>query len=97
MNETNVRVVLDPIDAVVKEGIRLQTGETVPIDVLICATGFDLSWKPRFPILGRSGINLQDQFDVRPIGYLGIAAPNMPNYLGPYTILLHPITVKRAY
>ncbi|RKL20092.1 hypothetical protein BFJ72_g15094 [Fusarium proliferatum] len=92
MNEKNVRVVLDPIDAVVTNGVRLQTGDTVPIDVLICATGFDLSWKPRFPILGRDGINLQDQFDVRPVGYLGISAPNMPNYLvyfGPNSPLAH--------
>ncbi|KAH7245004.1 putative monooxygenase [Fusarium tricinctum] len=81
MNETNVRVVLDPIDSVVKEGIRLKTGKTILIDVLICATGFDLSWKPRFPIHGRNGINLQDQFEVRPVGYLGISVPNMPNYL----------------
>ncbi|KAG7436972.1 putative sterigmatocystin biosynthesis monooxygenase stcW [Fusarium oxysporum f. sp. raphani] len=92
MNETNVRVVLDPIDAVVEEGIRLKTGETIFIDVLICATGFDLSWKPRFPIIGRNGTNLQDQFEVRPVGYLGISAPDVPNYLvyfGPNSPLAH--------
>ncbi|KAI3572435.1 hypothetical protein IWW34DRAFT_637488 [Fusarium oxysporum f. sp. albedinis] len=92
MNETNVHVVLDPIDAVVEEEIRLKSGETISIDVLICATGFDLSWKPRFPILGRNGTNLQDQFKVRPVGYLGISAPNMPNYFvyfGPNSPLAH--------
>ncbi|SCO91332.1 related to steroid monooxygenase [Fusarium oxysporum] len=92
LNEDNVRVVLDPIDSVVKDGIRVKTGETILFDVLICATGFDLSWKPRFPILGLHGSNLQTQYDVRPFGYLGICAPKMPNYFvyfGPNSPLAH--------
>ncbi|RKK07518.1 putative sterigmatocystin biosynthesis monooxygenase stcW [Fusarium oxysporum f. sp. cepae] len=92
LNEENVRVVLDPIDSVVKDGIRVKTGETILFDVLICATGFDLSWKPRFPILGLHGSNLQTQYDVRPFGYLGICAPKMPNYFvyfGPNSPLAH--------
>lgn len=49
-------------------------------------TGFNTSWVPRFPIVA-NGINLQDLYRDKPIGYLGVAAPQMPNYLtiyGPY-------------
>jgi hypothetical protein len=41
---------------------------------------------PRFPIIA-NGINLQDIYREKPVGYLGVAAPQMPNYLtiyGPY-------------
>lgn len=82
MNEPNVRVVLDHIDKVVPHGITLTTGETLNFDVIVCATGFDLSWKPRFPIVGRNNSNLQDQYKERPTGYLGICVQNMPNYFG---------------
>lgn len=49
-------------------------------------TGFNTSWVPRFPIIAK-GINLQDIYREKPIGYLGVAAPQMPNYMtvhGPY-------------
>lgn len=82
MKESNVRVVFDHIDKIVAEGITLESGETINVDIIICATGFDLSWKPRFPIIGRNESSLHDQFAQRPTGYLGIAVQNMPNYFG---------------
>ena len=33
-----------------------------PVDVVICATGFDEAYKPRFPIIGRHGIDLRDKW-----------------------------------
>lgn len=61
-------------------------GHEIEIDVLILATGFNTSWVPRFPIIA-NGRNLQDIYSQNPLGYLGIAAPSMPNYFtfyGPY-------------
>ena len=57
-------------------------------DIIICATGFDTSYRSRFPILGRDGINLQDAWAKDPEVYLGIAAAGFPNmflFLGPHS------------
>lgn len=51
------------------------------MDVLICATGFDTTFKPRFPLIGPKGNNLQDDWAEEPKSYLGLAAADMPNYM----------------
>lgn len=76
----NVRVVTDEIEQVTKDGMRFSTGEQVDVDVLVCATGFDVSYRPRFPIIGRGGIDLRDKWKSRPTSYLAMAAADMPNY-----------------
>ncbi|KAJ0413944.1 hypothetical protein BJY00DRAFT_305957 [Aspergillus carlsbadensis] len=62
-------------------GCICDDGKGYPVDVLICATGFDTSFRPRFPIIGPAGNNLQDDWEREPQSYLGIAAAGMPNYL----------------
>ncbi|EXJ66857.1 uncharacterized protein A1O5_10052 [Cladophialophora psammophila CBS 110553] len=49
------------------------------VDVIICATGFDTSWVPRFPIKAR-GMNVQDMQKGKPVSYLSIGVPEIPNY-----------------
>lgn len=49
-------------------------------DVLVCATGFDTTHKPRFPIVGLDNKNLQDEWNEKASAYMALAAPNMPNY-----------------
>ena len=51
------------------------------MDVLICATGFDTTFRPRFPVIGPKRNNLQDDWKDEPKSYFGIAAPNIPNYM----------------
>ncbi|KAK8090027.1 hypothetical protein PG997_004988 [Apiospora hydei] len=71
---------------IVPEGIELNTGEVIKVDAIICATGFDNSFCPRFPVVGRAG-NLQDRLRTEtPKGYMSCALPGVPNYftfLGP--------------
>jgi hypothetical protein len=55
---------------------------SLPLFRIVCATGFDVSLKPRFPIIGSRGIDLRDQWESLPEGYMGLAAENMPNYFG---------------
>ncbi|KIW94075.1 uncharacterized protein Z519_05391 [Cladophialophora bantiana CBS 173.52] len=89
---SNNRTIFDPIAEVVEDGIRLNTGELIEVDVIVCATGFDVSWKPRFPVIGRGGIDLSDQWKDRPLSYLSFAVPNFLNYfiyLGPNSPLSH--------
>jgi cation diffusion facilitator CzcD-associated flavoprotein CzcO len=88
LTQPNVRVVTDNIDKVVPEGIVLSTGELVKIDIFICATGFDISFCPRFPIIGRNGISLAEQWQDKPEAYLSLAAENLPNYFSQFSLQL---------
>lgn len=87
MTQDNVQVYVEGgLDTITKNGFLDPDGKEVEVDVIICATGFDTSWVPRLPIIA-NGINLQDLYREKPIGYLGVGAPSMPNYFtfyGPY-------------
>ncbi|KAI3340710.1 hypothetical protein F4824DRAFT_487118 [Ustulina deusta] len=52
-----------------------------PVDVLICATGFDTHFRPRFLIVSHAGETLQDKWATDPQPYLGVAAAGSPKYL----------------
>ncbi len=77
----NVKVVFGEIESITENGCKCDDGVEYAVEVLICATGFDTSFKPRFPMLGTDGKNLQDMWAKESRSYLGIAAPDMPNYM----------------
>lgn len=80
LTKENVRVIIDNIVKIVPKGLELITGEIIEVDALICATGFDLSFRPRFPLIGRKG-NLQDLWTENlPRAYMSCAVPEFPNY-----------------
>ena len=59
---------------------------------MVCATGFDVSFRPNYPTLGRNGIDLREAWTKSPESYFSIAAANMPNYftvLGPNALAGH--------
>ena len=62
-------------------GIVGADGTEREVDTIICATGFDVSYRPRFPIVGLNGVELADKWKVCPEGYLGLGIPDMPNFL----------------
>ena len=80
LSSDKVDVVFGEIEKITAEGCVSATGQEYPIDVLICATGFDTSFKPRFPLVGLGGKNLQDAWASEAQSYLGIAAHGFPNY-----------------
>ncbi|KAK7549272.1 FAD/NAD(P)-binding domain-containing protein [Phyllosticta citricarpa] len=77
----NVHVVYGGVTEVLPNGCKTSTGETFELDTLICATGFDVSHRPRFPLVGRHGVNLQDAWAKSPHSYMSLGAPHMPNYI----------------
>lgn len=86
LTKPNVEVVYGEINAITEKGCLCDNGKEYPVDVLICATGFDTTFKPRFPVINPAGKNLQDKWAVEPESYLGVAAAEFPNYfifLGP--------------
>ncbi|RMJ03531.1 hypothetical protein CDV36_014938 [Fusarium kuroshium] len=92
LTKENVRVVTDAISEIVPEGIKLTTGEVIKVDIFVCATGFDISFCPRYPISGTNGVQLGDQWKERPKGYMSLAVDNFPNhfmFLGPNAPIGH--------
>lgn len=82
LTASNVQVVTDGISQIVPGGIKTVTGELIELDMIVCATGFDVSFRPRFPIIGRRG-NLQDLWSGnRPTAYMSCAVTGLPNYFG---------------
>ncbi|KAF9485444.1 FAD/NAD(P)-binding domain-containing protein [Pholiota conissans] len=86
LTSERVDVVYGNIERITERGCVSSNGQEYPVDVLICATGFDTSYKPRFPIIGHKGQNLAEVWKDEPRSYFGIAAHDFPNYfmfLGP--------------
>lgn len=82
----NVNVIPEKISHVDETGITTADGKHRPVDVIVCATGFNTSFQGRFPVYGRGGANLQDRYKVRPETYLSVCTDQFPNFfqsLGP--------------
>ena len=87
LTKENVRVVTDNIVKILPTGLEITTGEIIEVDALICATGFDLSFRPRFPLIGRKG-NLQDLWTENlPRAYMSCVVPDFPNYFSELIII----------
>ncbi|KAK4553512.1 hypothetical protein LTR86_009308 [Recurvomyces mirabilis] len=86
-------VVWGKVERFTSDGLSTSSGVTTSgVDSIICATGFDLSCAPRFPIIGRGGEDLQKRWTENPHAYLSVTATDMPNFftiMGPYSPLGH--------
>lgn len=85
----NTTVFTDAMQKVTEKGFIDHKGKEHEVDVLVCATGFDTSWLPRYPFIAH-GKDLRDMWSEKAGGvtsYLAISIPNFPNtfsYCGPY-------------
>jgi cation diffusion facilitator CzcD-associated flavoprotein CzcO len=61
--------------------MKSTTGQEYEVDVIICATGFDHSFHPYFPIIGRGDKSLRETFMPQPEAYLALTAHGYPNFL----------------
>lgn len=79
--EDNVETHWDDIAAITKKGILRKDGTETQYDVIVCATGFDTSFQPAFPLIGRNGSDLAQLWtEGLPRAYFGITVPEFPNY-----------------
>jgi cation diffusion facilitator CzcD-associated flavoprotein CzcO len=84
LTKENVQAVTDEIQEICPEGLKLGSGEVIEVDAIVCATGFDVSFVPRFPIIGEFG-NLQDIWRTSlPEAYMSCMVPGMPNYFSKF-------------
>lgn len=79
--EDHVELAEGDIKAFTENGLVTAQGQEYNADVIICATGFDVSFKPNFPILGREGISLGKLWEKDPAAYLSVAARGFPNFM----------------
>lgn len=98
LRRDNVEVVGGHIKRFVADGIEMDSGDVLKVDAIICATGFDLSFCPRFPIVGRDG-DLRDIWrDTTPKAYMSVAVKGMPNYFSEFHVVIPPsLKKKHAY
>jgi len=78
--QPNVEPVYTDITSINKSGLTTEDGQRYEVDVIICATGFDMAWAPHFNLKGTNGIDIHDAWKDVPNCYLGLGAPGFPNY-----------------
>ncbi|KIX92467.1 uncharacterized protein Z520_11787 [Fonsecaea multimorphosa CBS 102226] len=70
-----------PIARITETGIETESGAHYDdLDVIVCATGFDVSHIPHYPVTGRNGVTLAQKWADEPESYLSVACPDFPNY-----------------
>jgi 4-hydroxyacetophenone monooxygenase len=90
----DVEVVTDRVSRITPRGVVVETGEEIPVDVLVLATGFqNLNLLSPIEVRGRSGRTLRETWgEDDGTAHLGITVPDFPNLfllLGPNTIAGH--------
>ena len=86
LTDDKVNLITSDIVKVDETGIITADGRHRPVEMLVCATGFDTSYTPRFLIKGRGGATLSGRWQQTPETYLSLATDGFPNYfisLGP--------------
>ena len=75
----NVTVVKDEIVRIDETGLITADGTHHEVDAIVCATGFDVSFRPRYDLVGKNGLNLTEAWKTDSRGYLSYAVGGMPN------------------
>lgn len=87
LHKDNVKVVTEGIARISPEGLVTTSGETIPVDVIVCATGFDTSFRPKYPIKGRYD-DLRERWGANEAqAYFSFAVPGMPNYWSEFAVV----------
>ncbi|KAK5327274.1 hypothetical protein LTR93_002658 [Exophiala xenobiotica] len=79
-SRANVKMIRSGVASVTVNGVVDDSGNEYPVDIIICATGFDTSFSPSYAILGRNGVDLKRFYGHFPRGYLSIMTPHFPNF-----------------
>ena len=71
----NVQPVYGEIEKVTKDGIVTQDGVEHKMDILVCATGYNVAFKPAFKVVNNFGNSIQQDWGDGVNLYFGISAP----------------------
>lgn len=78
--EDNVTVVGGGIRRFTAEGLETNDGKLFNVDAIVCATGFDTTYRPSFKVIGQDGKDLRDVWAKEPRSYISVGASGFPNY-----------------
>jgi len=78
--QDNVDFVHEAIKRVTADGIETNDGAHIKLDVIVCATGFDLWCQYPFPVVGKKNLSLQEKFKPHPTTYLALCVDEFPNF-----------------
>lgn len=76
----DVALITDPIDKIEETGIRTVDGKLHEFDAIVCATGFNVSHRPPWPLIGKGGLTLAEAWKDEPTSYLSLCASQFPNF-----------------
>ncbi len=80
LKRDNVQLVTTPIRQITPAGLVTEDGVAYDVDVLIYGTGFTASqFLTPMTIVGRSGVELHEQWNGDARAYLGVTVPGFPN------------------
>jgi 4-hydroxyacetophenone monooxygenase len=86
LTRDNVTLVTDPIERITEDGLALERGGEIPVDIIVYATGFranDFLWP--MEVRGRNGTRLEELWSKDgPRAYLGAMLPGFPNFFMVY-------------
>jgi cation diffusion facilitator CzcD-associated flavoprotein CzcO len=83
--QENVTSVFSNIAKVNKDGIETVDGKQHKMDILVCATGFQVAFRPVFKVVNGEGKTLDEDWGSGVNLYMGLSAPRFPNF---YTIVV---------
>lgn len=78
LRRSNVDIITESVTGVTEDGVIDASGTETKVDVIIFATGFDVT-RPSYDIIGRNNRNLGEEWAEFPKGYLSIMAEGFPN------------------
>ncbi|EWG44880.1 hypothetical protein FVEG_05847 [Fusarium verticillioides 7600] len=81
IQEPNVDIHFTHAQTITEKGIIGGDGIEREVDTIVCATGFDVTYRPGFPLVGLNGIELGKKWENAPEGYLGLGSADMPNFI----------------
>jgi cation diffusion facilitator CzcD-associated flavoprotein CzcO len=93
LTKENVEVQSEGISHFTEDGAVTVSGNTIPLDIIIYATGFESNpFLKNLNICGLNGISIQNAWEQSTETYLGITTAGFPNFFmmfGPNTNLAH--------
>jgi 4-hydroxyacetophenone monooxygenase len=85
LKRDNVRLITEAIERITPSGVVTADGAEYAADVIIYGTGFQASrFLTPMKVIGRNGIDINEQWDGDARAYMGVVVPNFPNFFMMY-------------
>ena len=85
LKRDNVELLTVGVEKITPRGVRDADGKVHDVDVIVYATGFQASkFLTPMTTRGRSGVDLNEQWDGDARAYMGVTVPNFPNFFMTY-------------